>query len=187
MATPEDRQPPIRKPASAQLPKPPLWLQYIVSFGIAAVLIVLLVRWVEAHGPSAQSIARVTNPKTIRQDDHDARVIAMQEQAPQTASQTATQTPSAAARAAVMAFQAHQIADDVNGDEGPIQSASCSRTGGSSTRPVFQCTVITGGSENPVRYPFDVVATPATRRITFCPVVYPSVYGITVPVSPRCR
>jgi hypothetical protein len=182
MATSEDSPRSSRKPA---LPKPPLWLQYLLSFGIAAVLIVLLVRWVVQRQPLAEAPVRITNSKAIREAEHYARVLAMQQQAPQTARQSATQTPAAAGRAAVLAFQAHQIAQGIH--EGPIQSGYCSRTGGSSARVVFQCDVITGGAENPVRYPFDVVATPATRTITFCPVVYPAVAGITVPVSIRCR
>ena len=172
---------------SVQLPKPPMWLQFVLSFGIAAILIVLLVRWVDTRGPNAQSIARVTNPKAIAAENQIARTLARQEQAPHLVPILASQTPRSAARAAVLAFQENQIAHDLNSAEGPIRSAYCNSAGGSPSRLVFQCDVITGGADEPVRWPFDAVATPASRTVAYCPVVYSAIAGIYVPVSPRCR
>jgi hypothetical protein len=164
-----------------------MWLQFVLSFAVAATLIVLLVRWVETRGPLAQATARVTNPKAIRQENQIARVLARQEQAPHVVTILASQTPRSAARAAVLAFQENQIARNLNGAQGPIRSAYCNSTGGSSSRLVLQCNVITGGAEEPVRWPFDAVATPGSHTVTYCPVVYSAIAGIYVPVSPRCR
>jgi len=170
-----------------QLPKPPMWLQFVLSFAVAATLIVLLVRWVETRGPLAQAEAPVTNPKAIKSSDQIARILARQEQAPHEALIRASQTPKSAARAAVLAFQQYQIAHNLNSAQGPIQSASCSATGGSPARLVLQCNVITGSADEPVRWPFDAVATPASRTVTYCPIRYSAVAGMYVPVSPRCR
>jgi hypothetical protein len=164
-----------------------MWLQFVLSFGIAAILIVLLVRWVDERGPLAQATARVTNPNAIKAENYIAKVLARQEQAPHIVTILASQSPRAAARAAVLAFQQNQITRNLNGAEGPIRSAYCTSTGGSVARLVFQCNVITGGAEEPVRWPFDAVVTPASRTVAYCPVVYSAIAGIYVPVSPRCR
>jgi hypothetical protein len=159
--------------------KPPLWMQFVLALGVAGLLLLALVIYVNDHNSSAEDEAAVNNPKVLVQENREARVIVGEDQAPHTAKLGAG-SPAAGLRRALLAYMSHQIAIGTLG--GPISGSSCHPAGGDPARMLYRCTV----SAASVSYPFDGVVQPSARIVTYCKVDPPPVASMRIPVSARC-
>jgi hypothetical protein len=158
--------------------RPPLWLRWVLSLGVGAVLIVLLVRFVQHN--SGTSPANESPAAAVRAN-REAEVLVAQDQAPRVARLAAGVAPATALQHATHADIAHLIAQGVI--NGPVGHSTCTPTGARATTPRgFRCTVVAAN----FNYQFVGVVDTRTRRITLCKRDPPPVPSQNVPVSPRC-
>jgi hypothetical protein len=159
----------------------PVWLQWVLPFGVGAALVVAVVLFVHHQTDDVPLIAKVTNPQAIAEQNREDHIIVVQQQAPHVAKLKPGVAPSAGLRAAVVGYMTYQIN---HGEmDGPIKRASCrSVTGGTIARQVMRCEV----TATDLNYPFDGVVQPAAGVITYCQRVEPPVPSMNIPVSKRC-
>jgi hypothetical protein len=158
--------------------RPPLWLRWALSFGVAAVLIILLVRFVENN--SGTSPANL-NPAAAVRLNQEAEILVAQDQVPHVARLAPGETP---VRAIERATQS-DIGREINQGtiSGPLGRSTCTATGTRATvARAFRCTVVAAD----FNYPFLGVVDTRTREITFCKRDPPPVPSQNVPVSRRC-
>lgn len=159
----------------------PLWLQWVLPFGVGAALVVGLVLFVHHQTDDVPLIAKVTSPQAIAEQNREDHIIVRQQQAPHVVKLKPGVTPSDALRAAVVGYMTDQISHGQM--DGPIKRASCrSVAGGTSARQVMHCDV----TASDLTYPFDGVVQPAAGVITYCQRVQPPVPSMNIPVSKRC-
>jgi hypothetical protein len=170
--TPSPREP-------VGLPRPPLWLQWVLSLTIATVLIVLLVRFVDANStPKAQ--APHVSAKGQAAINAVSRIIDAQDQSPHVARIAPGTTPQSAMVAAINALLVHEVRDGTI--PSPSQQTSCFQIAARGTAIEFRCSAYTGSTS----YPFEGVAQRSTGTITFCKHDPPPGHGGTIPISRRC-
>lgn len=161
----------------------PLWLQWLLPFTIAALVVAALVAYVHHETDDTPQIALVTNPKAVAEQSREDTILVQEQQAPHVAKLKAGQPPAAAVRAAVVGYISYQIS--IGTMAGPIKRSSCAAAaGGTSARLLFRCRVT--ASAQSVTYPFDGVVQPAAGVVTYCQRVAPPVPSMNVPVSRRC-
>ena len=131
--------------------RPPLWARWAISLVVAAVLVVLLVRFVGHHNGNALAHQ---NAAAVQQEDRQAQIVVGQDQAPKTVTIAAGSTTRAALVSAVRGEMRHRVA--TGNVAGQLRSVSCRQTGRRAGRLAFRCTAVAGH----VRYPFLAVATP---------------------------
>jgi hypothetical protein len=159
----------------------PLWVQYAITFGIAAVVVVAVVLFVHHVGNSTNQEAPVTSAKAVQEENREANILVRQDQRPRVAKLAANVSPAVGIRTAVVKYMQHQIKIGVIA--GPLSKASCkSRAGGSSTRQALLCNVTAAQ----VTYPFYGVVEPAKRQITYCKKDAPPIPSMNIPVSAKC-
>jgi hypothetical protein len=159
----------------------PVWLQWLLPFGTAAILIVALVVWVHHQTYDVPQIANVTNPKAIAEQNREDTIIVQQQQQPHVEKLKAGATPAEGLRAAVVGYMHYQINHGVM--DGPIKSASCKALpGGVPGRQVLRCDVTAAD----VTYPFDGVVDPVAGVITYCQRVEPPIPSMNIPVDKSC-
>ena len=174
------RQAPIR-PAGRTPGRIPIWLQWVLSLSLAALLITALVVFVRHEDATANEPAPVTKPAAIEEQNREARILVRQDQAPHLVTLRSGTAAIAGLRSAVAAYMAHQIS--LGEIDGPLMHASCGAAAGSTrAREVFRCTVIAAN----VNYPFDGVVVAADRQIVYCKRDLPPVPSMNVPVTARC-
>lgn len=159
----------------------PVWLQWLLPLGSAAILIVALVIWVHYETNDVPSEAGVNSASAIAQQNHIADVLIGQQQQPHVVALKSGVAPIAALRQAVIGYMKAQIKHtDI---DGPLQKSSCRRVAGSpASRQLYKCTSMAAN----VVYPFDGVISPASHQITYCKVDPPPVRSMRIPVSSRC-
>ncbi len=158
-----------------------LWQRYVVSLGIAGVLLAVMVVFVARHNTNSPTS---TNEAAAIQANRDAEILVSQDQAPRSLRLKPGLSPAAALRKAIRARMANQIA--AGAIEGPLSHVRCRATGpsgGAGSRHAFRCTVVAGS----VSYPFLGVVDTAARRVTYCKRDPPPVASDSVPISARCR
>jgi hypothetical protein len=161
----------------------PLWLQWVIPFAVAGIVVLALVLFVNYETNSVPAVALVTNPSAVKEENREDTILVQQQQAPHQAKLTAGQPAAAGLRAAVLAYMTHQI--NVGSMDGPIKRSSCTpAAGGTGGRLVFHCAVT--ASAQIVTYPFDGVVQSASGEITYCQRVAPPIPSMNVPVSKRC-
>ena len=160
----------------------PLWLQWVLPFGVGAALVARLVVFVHHETDDVPQIAKVTTRRRSLSRTVRTRIHVRQQQTPHVAKLKPGVTPSAGLRAAVVGYMTYQI--NHGAMDGPINRASCrSVTGGTTARRVLRCDV----TASDVNYPFDGVVQPAAGVITYCQRVTPPVPSMNIPVSKRCN
>jgi hypothetical protein len=150
----------------------------VLSFGIGAALIVLLVRFVQHN--SGTSPANESPAAAVRAN-REAEILVAQDQAPRVVRLGIGVAPAAALEHATRADIARLIAQGTI--NGPLGRSTCTPTGTLATSArAFGCTVVAAN----FNYQFVGVVDTLTRRITFCKRDPPPVPSQNVPVSPRC-
>jgi hypothetical protein len=157
----------------------PIWLQWLLPFSIAAILVVALVAFVHHQTDDVPAIASVNGKAAVVEQQEDT-VIVKQQQAPHLFTFTPGVRPAVAAKQAVDRYMSYEVSHGAM--DGPIKSSRCESVGGSASRLVLQCRV----TASVVTYPFDVVVEPSARRVTYCQRVAPPVPTMNIPVSRRC-
>ena len=155
-----------------------MWLRWVLSCGVAAVLIVLLVRFVEHN--SGTSPANL-NPAAAVRANREAEILVSQDQAPRVARLGPRAAPARALEHATQADIAREITQGTI--SGPLGRSTCTPTGTRAAAPLaFRCTVVAAD----FNYQFVGVVDTRTRQITFCKRDPPPVPSQNVPVSRRC-
>ena len=139
-----------------------MWARIALSLGVVAALVVALIVWVHHETSDTPSEAQVINPAAIAAENHEARIVVGQDQAPHVVALPATLAPGAALRQAVTSYMRVQI--QKGWIDGPLMQSGCSRAGGSAARQVWRCTVVAAK----VNYPFDGVVEATAGQLTYC-------------------
>ncbi len=161
----------------------PLWLQWVLPFGIAVIAVVALVVYVHHQTNDTPSEAPVNSPSAVAAQTQQDDALMRQEQAPQTTKLKPGVAPAEGLKAVMVSWLDQQIKKGKYG--GPLQSAGCTPTAGSTTaRAAFECGLVTAN----VTYHFYGVVIPGSGRVTFCQKVsWPPVYGMPhVKLSKSC-
>jgi len=170
--------------SSFGLRKPPLWARFALALGVAAILILALILFVNHETNGVPSEAPVNSPNAIVEQNREDQIIVRDQQAPHIASVKPGTAPAVGLKTAIVAYLASQI--KTGKMAGPLSAAASScapAAGGTSGRVTLRCSIVTAN----VTYPFYGVVEPANGQITFCQRVPPPVYGMDdVPLSRRC-
>ena len=160
--------------------RPPLWAQFAISLLVAAVLIVLLVRFVDANStPRAQ--APHVSAKGSRVLDQEAAILDAQQQAPHVVHFAPTVAPQAAIEHAIADYMTQQI--NFNQIPGPLHQTQCFAVpDGVDAHLAFRCAALARATS----YPFEGVVDRAAGTVTYCRHNPPPTPGDNVPVSGRC-
>jgi hypothetical protein len=151
-----------------------------MSLSVAALAVVLLIRFVDAHSTPAAQAPHLTptGAKTINQE---AVALDAQLQAPHVVHFSASTIPTAAIQRAIAAYMNNEI--DFNRLDGPLQTTVCFPVSASgSTHIAYRCSALARGTS----YPFEGVVDRRTRIIVYCRHNPPPQPGDRVPLSPRC-
>ena len=164
-----------------RLSESPLWVKWALSLGIALILMVALVIYVDHHNTDASNGQALT-PQGQASANHLAIVLAEEEQAPHDVRVSAGVTPSAAIAHAVQLQMNTLINEQEAGP--PVSPARCFATSARAGQGIrgFTCTDLAGGQY----FDFVGVVDSGTRVVTVCRRDPPPVQSLTVPVSPRC-
>ena len=166
----------------------PVWVQWALPFGVAAVLVVALIAYVNHETNGVPQIARVTNKRAIVEQNREDTIIVRQQQAPRVARLKTGESAEAGLGQVLTRYMNHQISRGAMA--GPIKNVSCHAVaGGSSARQVLRCNVTAAD----LTYPFDGVVSrragagsSGAAVATYCQRVAPPIPSMNVPVSPRC-
>lgn len=159
----------------------PIWLQWVLPFGVGAALVVAVVLFVNYQTNDVPLISPVTNPQAVAEQNREDHIHVRQQQAPHVVKLKPKVAPSDGLRAAVVGYMSYQISHGAM--DGPINRASCHTVaGGTTARQVLRCDVTAAN----VNYPFDGVVQQAAGVITYCQRVTPPIPSMNIPVSKRC-
>ncbi|MGO9898875.1 MAG: hypothetical protein ACLP0J_04110 [Solirubrobacteraceae bacterium] len=176
-STPRARAHERRRPA---LPRPPLWAQWVISLLVAATLIVLLVRFVDANSTPRAQAPHLT-PKGVKSLNAEAEILDSEQQAPHVLHYGATVAPLAAIERAIAAYMTKQI--DFAQIAGPLRATLCFAVpAGGAPDLAYRCSALARATS----YPFEGVVDRAARTVTYCRHNPPPNPGDNVPVSRRC-
>jgi hypothetical protein len=156
-----------------------VWLQWLLPFTVAAILVLAAVAFVHHQTDDVPAIANVNGKAAVAEQAQDT-IIVKQQQAPHVFRFKPGVTATSGAKQAVDRYMRYEVSHGAM--DGPIKSSTCRSVGGTSSRQVLQCRV----TASVVTYPFDVVVTPSARLVTYCQRVAPPVPTMNVPVSDRC-
>lgn len=161
----------------------PVWLQWVLPFGVAAVVVVALVIFVQHETNDVPAVASYNSAAAVREQFREDNILVRQQQAPHHARLKTGEAAAAGLRGSIVAWMNHQI--DVGAIAGPIRRTSCRPASGTTGgRLVFHCELT--ASAQSVTYPFDGVVETAAGAITWCKRVAPPIPSMNVPVSKRC-
>ncbi len=158
-----------------------MWLQWLLPFSLAALLVVALVAFVRHQTNDVPQIANVTNRNAIVEQNREDTIIVRQQQAPHVSKLATGVSAADGMRAAVDRYMAYRVSH--GSMAGPLKATVCHATGAtnaSGARQVLKCEVTAAD----VTYPFDGVASAGV--ITYCQRVAPPIPSMNVPVSKRC-
>jgi hypothetical protein len=157
--------------------RPPMWVRWALSLGVAAALAVGLVVFVSHNNDNLPAGGR---PKAEEQANLESEIVVSQDQAPHVV-KIAAGAPRAAVTQAIRHAMTVRIADDQAG--APLQQVSCRATGTRASATGYRCRATAAG----VGYPYQAVLNRRTRTLTFCKHDAPPAPSMNIPVSPRCR
>ena len=160
----------------------PVWAQWVLPFGVAAILIVALIVWVHHETNDVPSEAGVTSKTAVLEQDQQDATLMKQMQAPRVAHAATGVAPADALKDAITTWLKHQI--KIGTYNGPLTHAACAATAGSTrARASFKCEMVTAN----VTYDFYGVVIPATGSVTYCQKITPYVYGMKgYPLAKSC-
>jgi hypothetical protein len=161
-------------------PRPPLWLQWVVSLSVAALAVVLLIRFVDAHStPAAQ--APHLSAKGARILNREAEILDAELQAPHVVRFSGSIAPTAAIEHAIAAYMTNEI--NFNRLAGPLRATLCFPVSASGrAHIVYRCSALARATS----YPFEGVVNRRANVIVYCRHNPPPQPGDRVPLSPRC-
>lgn len=159
----------------------PLWLKWMLSLAVAAVLVGALVRFVERN--NGNGLASPHSAAAEQRANHEGQVVTAQDQAPHHARLRRSLRP-------VVALE-RAIGSDVRGLvstgdlQGPVQRISCRQIARAHEGRIgYRCDAQVDG----IRYPFVGVVDVPTRDVVWCKDDSVSVdSGLQAPLSPQCR
>jgi len=155
----------------------PLWLRWFLSVVVAAVILILVIRFVSHNNTDATA---AQSPKATAQANEESTVIVEQDQAPHVAEVKPGETPVVAIARAVRADINHSVNQGfING---PIERVRCSALKPAAGVLRYDCTVVAAN----INYPFLGVVDVSAKRVTYCKKDPPPVPSENVPVSARC-
>jgi len=160
--------------AQRSFPGLPLWARYVLSFGVAAALLVALVLFVERHnsdGPAS------TNKNAEVRANREAAILEAQDQTPRVMTLRAATGARGGIVSAVRGDMSRRVQD--GSIAGPLQRVRCV---GGRTRAAFSCTATAAD----VNYDYLGVVDTGARHVTYCRRDPPPVPSENIPVSPRC-
>jgi len=154
-----------------------MWLKWVLSFGVGAILLVALIIYVNDHNtdsPPSNNLAAQTRA------NREAEVVVERDQAPHVITLVSGQSPQAAMTHAIRTTMSGLISRGII--EGPLQRVRClpHRARG---RVGLSC-VATAADVN---YDFVGAASVSAHRLTYCKRDEPPVPTMNIPVSPRCQ
>jgi hypothetical protein len=152
-----------------------MWARWVLSFAVAAALLVGLVVFVDANdNPNAPA---PQNPSAVIRANREAETLVAQDQAPH----AVAVPPGLDARAGVERAVRGDMTQRIRTGEieGPLGDVRCVGAGG---RSAFSCTATVAD----VNYDYLGVADLGARSVTFCRRDPAPVPSQTVPVSRRC-
>ena len=155
-----------------------MWARWVLALGIATILAVALVIYVDRH--NTDSLAPESPTAAVRANQ-EAEIVVAQDQAPHVVRLTAATMGRAGFATIIRADVSRRIASGQI--SGPLRSVRCASAGSSAGRSAFSCTAAAGG----FNYAFVGVIDARARRVTYCKRDPPPVPSQNVPVSPRCR
>jgi hypothetical protein len=158
------------------LQRPPMWARWVLSFGVAALLAVGLIVFVNHH--NGNGLAR-ESPKATERANREAAIVVSQDQAPHL-----VRLAAGVSRAAVAEAIRHDMTVRIGkGQAGaPLQRVRCTTIGNRASATGYRCRATAAG----VGYPYQAVADRATHQLTFCKHDAPPVPSMNIPVSRRC-
>jgi hypothetical protein len=151
-----------------------MWARYLLSFGVAAVLLLALVLFVEHHNTNGPAS---TNKNAEVRANREAEVLVAQDQQPHVVTLHAGTAARAGLMHAVRADMSRRVLD--GSIDGPLQRVRCLR---SRARGAFSCTAVAAN----VNYDYLGVVATRAHRVTYCRRDLPPVPSQNIPVSPRC-
>jgi hypothetical protein len=159
------------------LRRPPMWVRWALSLGVAAALAVALIVFVSHHNDNL--LAR-ESPTAAERANRLAAIVVSQDQAPHRVTLAA-----GTSRAAVVQAIRHAMTVRIatGGAVGPLQGVRCATAGTRASEIGYRCRATAAG----VGYPYQAVLDRRTRTLTFCKHDAPPVPSMNIPVSPRCR
>lgn len=159
------------------LRRPPMWVRWALSLGVAAVLAVTLILFVSHHN---DNLLAHESPKAAARANRLAETVVSQDQAPH----RVTLAPGASPAAVAHAIRHDMTVRIANGQAGaPLQRVHCATVGTRASDTGYRCRATAAG----VGYPYQAVLDHRTRALTFCKHDAPPVPSMNIPVSPRCR
>jgi len=155
----------------------PLRLRWFLSVLVAVIVLVLVVRFVNAHNNDATASE---SSSAAARANQESTVIVEQDQAPHVAKLKPGVSPTTGLARAVRG----DINYNVNQGfiNGPIEHAGCAALEPHGHVLRFRCTVVAAN----IQYPFLGVVDVSTKRITYCKRDPPPVPSQNIPVSRRC-
>jgi hypothetical protein len=159
------------------LRRPPMWVRWALSFGVAALLAVALVVFVSHHNDNGLAHE---SAKAVQRLNRQARIVVSQDQAPHVVTLAAGTSRSAVAHA----IRRDMTARIAKGQAfAPLQRVRCTVAGTRASATGYRCRATAAG----VGYPYQAVLNRPTRTLTFCKHDAPPVPSMNIPVSRRCR
>lgn len=160
--------------------QPPLWVKWVLSLGIAGIVLTAMVIYVDHHNTDASNGQQLT-PQGRASANRLAVILAEQQQAPHVVRAAAGVAPPEAIAHAVRLQMNGLINDQEAGP--PLSPARCFATNSGKGRVRgFSCTDLSGGQY----FDFVGVVDTGTHVVTVCRRDPPPVQSLTVPVSSRC-
>jgi hypothetical protein len=158
------------------LRRPPMWVRWALSLGVAALLAVALIEFVSRHN---DNLLAHESPKAAERANRESEIVVSQDQAPHRVTLTDT------SRAAVARAIRHDMTVRIAKGQavGPLQHVHCVTAGTRASDTGYRCRATASG----VGYPYQAVLDHRTRALTFCKHDAPPVPSMNIPVSPRCR
>jgi hypothetical protein len=154
-----------------------MWARWVLSFGVAAALVVGLVVWVDHHNGNGLA---TQSPAALARANREADIVVAQDQVPHVIRLRSAANPQAAFVRAVRADMTQRINRGII--EGTLQHLTCNRHGGTHGTLGFSCAAIVQG----VNYPYVGVVHVAARQLIYCKRDEPPVPSQNIPVSRRC-
>jgi hypothetical protein len=159
------------------LRRPPLWVRWVLSLGVAAALAVALIVFVSHHN---DNLLAHESPKAAARANRLSEIVVSQDQAPHRVTLS-----SGTSRAAVALAIRHDMTVRIGAGNavGPLQRVRCAAAGTRAGDIGYRCRATAAG----VGYPYQAVLDRRTRTLTFCKHDAPPVASMNIPVSPRCQ
>jgi hypothetical protein len=159
--------------------QPPLWVKWVLSLGIAGILLIALVIYVDHHNTNASNGQALT-PQGRASANRLAVILAEQDQAPHVARAAPGAAPAAAIGHAILGRMT--ALNNIHEAGPPYSRPRCFATSGSGSVRGFSCTELAGGQY----FDFVGIVDTSTHLVTVCRRDPPPVQSQTVPVSRRC-